>query len=249
MNLEKSNRLFILVIAAGLLLVGTTVFVQGQTIMRMQKSIKKLADSISKQEARPTTVSAEEALGSRISLLERMELVEKYIETLPTSRSSKPDEPYDIRELGISMEIPYRWTKQLHTTEDKTVLWLNPPDNLSSQGHANPCEIQRETSFSAAEMNHWKSGRSGDACKGVDGPCIDFDRRILIKDGTRPITLLEYDGGWMGREQYVLIDLPGKDVVMRNQWSGDVINSVQARLNENLQDICVEIAKTIDVLD
>lgn len=46
MNLEKSNRLFILAMAAGLLLVGTTVFIQGQSIMRIEKSIRSITSQL-----------------------------------------------------------------------------------------------------------------------------------------------------------------------------------------------------------
>lgn len=53
MNPDKNTRLFILMLAAGLLLVGTTVFVQGQSIMKMQKSLSKIADSLDGAEYGP----------------------------------------------------------------------------------------------------------------------------------------------------------------------------------------------------
>jgi hypothetical protein len=52
MNPDKNTRLFIIVLAAGLLLVGTTVFLQGQSIMKIQKSLSTIADSIDKQDVK-----------------------------------------------------------------------------------------------------------------------------------------------------------------------------------------------------
>lgn len=53
MNLEKSNRLFILAIAAGLLLVCTTVFLQGQSIARIEKSLRSVASQLDGSEYGP----------------------------------------------------------------------------------------------------------------------------------------------------------------------------------------------------
>lgn len=67
MNPDKNTRLFILVLAAGLLLVGTTVFVQGQSIMKMQKSLSIIADSIGKADVKtaPTTETKPSASSDR----------------------------------------------------------------------------------------------------------------------------------------------------------------------------------------
>jgi hypothetical protein len=54
MNQDKNTRLFIIVLAAGLLLVGTTVFLQGQSIMKMQKSLSTIAAFLEKK---PVVVS------------------------------------------------------------------------------------------------------------------------------------------------------------------------------------------------
>lgn len=56
MNPDKNTRLFIIMLAAGLLLVGTAVFLQGQSIMKMQESLATIADSIGKEDLKPAPV-------------------------------------------------------------------------------------------------------------------------------------------------------------------------------------------------
>src|SRR5688572_29430462 len=69
MNPDKNTRLFIILLAAGLLLVGTTVFLQGQSIMSMQESLAKIAHSLGKSEATSTKTETGKPVATERKLL------------------------------------------------------------------------------------------------------------------------------------------------------------------------------------
>ena len=64
MNPDKNTRLFIIVLAAGLLLVGTTVFLQGQSIMKMQKSLSKIAEQVDGEYGPPPNLEQNDCVWS-----------------------------------------------------------------------------------------------------------------------------------------------------------------------------------------
>jgi hypothetical protein len=64
MNPDKNTRLFIIVLAAGLLLVGTTVFLQGQSIMKMEKSLSKIAEQVGGEYGPPPNIEQNDCVWS-----------------------------------------------------------------------------------------------------------------------------------------------------------------------------------------
>jgi hypothetical protein len=116
MNPDKNIRLFIFALAAGLLLVGTTVFLQGQSIMKMQKSLSTIADSIAKQGVKPASEPEKKAPAATerklLTMADANSRIMSFIaevegdwndKVVPTSMTTEPM----MLDNGRTLHVPY----------------------------------------------------------------------------------------------------------------------------------------------
>jgi hypothetical protein len=223
MNPDKNTRLFIVLLAAGLLLVGTTVFLQGQSIIKMQKSLSTIAESIDNWDVKPEP-EAEENRPLTTSERRLLTIVEA---------NTKIEELESLQEIGdwnsefnpakINSEPLLVDTTTLHLPYDPTwgndMYELDTFDELNSEIYFGPMHANFLTSAYRSGSVRVIESRSLDAALNDSSyttiDCSGQETFKPVKVKVKNIDAIRFEGeacegGWVGFE----VKLPKHNVVL-----------------------------------